>query len=124
MYGKTEFHIYTDTHSFVCDYNFYSNTAISDKVTYKVTPIFRLSTNVAGVGGDTAVYKCVVWDIYIVVFIMAFVTFLISIIIISKTWGWERNINNIKFDYLVNIALINAFICIITVLIILLRAPY
>ena len=116
--------IYTDTfHDFFCDSDFYDNTNIGDKVTYSVTPIFSLYTNVS-ILTNSRVYICILSRVYIWLFILSFITVTLSIIVIIRTDESERNHKSTKFDYVVNIALINTLLCIIIIVAVLLRTPY
>jgi hypothetical protein len=61
------------------------------------------------------VYNCNISVVYIWLFIISFLTFVISIIVIIKTHGNKKKHAYAKFDAIVNIALINALLCLIVI---------
>ena len=118
-----EYHFFTDSHRFMSDIVFYENTKISDKITFHCTPIFKTVTNVSYDKG-AIVYTCNPNSIYGWPLILAGLTFICSIIVIIKTWGWIKKREYVKYDSVVNLGVINAFLCIITAAAVIFHIPY
>jgi len=118
VYGKVVYHVYTDSYHFISDYNFYSNTAIGDIITFHYTPIFNSVTNVMREAGDV-LYKCNINNIYSGLLVFVGLNFVISIFVAIKTWGLIRKQKRIKFDLAVNLGIFNALLSMMTLVTIL-----
>ena len=109
----TEYQFITASYSFRSDITFYQNINIGDKVTYLFTPIFKTATNVI-FNTRNIEYKCGFTNIYDWKFIIIVVTFLTSTFVVLKTRGWLRKKRNIKHNIITNIAIVNVFLCLMT----------
>ena len=118
-----EYHFITNSYRFLSDIIFYENTDIDDRVTFYYTPIFNTVTDVLH-HADRAVYICKPSSIYGWPLIVACLTFICSLIMIFKTWGWIRKREYLRYDSVVNLGVINMFLCIITIIAILFHVPY
>jgi len=118
VYGKIVYRVFTDSHHFSSDYYFYKHTEIGDIITFHSTPIFNTITSVTK-RTDGAVYNCSIDSIYGMLLILVCLTLVISIIVIIKTWGWIKKQKRIIFNLTVNLGLVNAVLCMMTLLAIL-----
>ena len=110
-----EYHFFTDSYNFLSSVGFYENTNIGDKIILQYTPIFNTVTHVSrNISGN--VYTCNPKSIYSWLFIIVVLTFICSIIIVFKTWGWIKKREYIKYDSLITLGVINSFLCLITIL--------
>ncbi len=118
-----EYHFRTDSYHFLSDKIFFENTDENDEVTFYYTPIFKTITDVTH-RVNQSVYVCKPNSIYGWPLIVVGLTFICSIIMIIKTWGWIKKRNHIKYDSVVNLGVLNAFLCAITIIAILFHIPY
>ena len=117
-----EYRFFTNTDDFLSDISFYNNTNIGDPVTYYISPIFKTVTLVSHQD-----YKCNPKNIYGLLLIIIGISFISSICIVCKTWGWKRKMElpgarnsfNSSNNFIVNWGIINAVLCLISLLIIL-----
>ncbi|MDR2914122.1 MAG: hypothetical protein LBV74_04725 [Tannerella sp.] len=121
--NQIEYHFFTDSYRFISDIVFYENTDIGDQIILYRTPIFKTITNVSH-QAEQGVYICKPTSIYGWPLIVVGLTFICSLIMIIKTWGWIRKRNHVKYDSVVNLGVINAFLCVITIIAILFHIPY
>ena len=121
--NHVEYHFITDSHKFLSNSAFYENTNIKDAVTFYCTPIFKTVTFVSH-KVEQNVYTCKPDNIYGLPLIVAGLTFICSIIIIFKTLGWKNRREQFKYESVVNLGAVNAFLCAITIVAILFRIPY
>ncbi|MDR1171085.1 MAG: hypothetical protein LBL24_01385 [Bacteroidales bacterium] len=118
-----EYHFFTESYRFISDIVFYENTNIDDRITLYHTPIFKAITNVSH-PVEQGVYICNPANIYGWPFIVVGLTFICSLIMIIRTWGWIQKRNHVKYDSVVNLGVINSFLCVITIIAILFHLPY
>ena len=123
MNNQVEYHFITDSYQFLANNVFYENTNIKDKIIFYRTPIFKTITSVSHKVGQN-VYICKPDNIYGLPLIVAGVTFICSVIIIIKTLGWKRRREHVKYDSVINLGVVNAFLCVITIIAVLFRIPY
>ena len=113
VYDEIEFHIVTEKFHFKSDINFYESIEIGDNICFYLTPIFRNVTNVTfRNGAHLLTYK--MFNIYSWFLIIIIVTFVTSIIVVAKIWNWIKKREKIKYDSVINIGIINCFLCLIT----------
>jgi len=110
-----EYHIITDSYHFHYDLIFYENITIKDHLTFYLTPIFKIVSKISH-RTDRQEYICKPQNIYGWPLIVVCLTFIFSIILIIKLWGWKKNHNRIKYDSLVNLGVINVFLCLFVIL--------
>ncbi|MDR1154550.1 MAG: hypothetical protein LBL04_07545 [Bacteroidales bacterium] len=121
--NQIEYHLFTNSCRFISDIVFYENTEIGDSVTLHRTPIFKTTTNVSHAVAQI-VYICKPTCIYGWMILIVGLTFVISLIMMIKTWGWIKKRNHVKYDSVVNLGIINAFLCVITIIATLFHIPY
>ena len=121
-YGNVIYRLYTDSHQFFPDNYLYTHTEKGDKITIHFTPIFSTVTFVSK-EINSNVYMCNARSIYGVLIILVCLTFLFSIFLIIKTWGWIKKRKRIKFNIAVNVGIVNAFLCLMTLLAVLFHMP-
>jgi len=112
--NQIEYHFFTGSYHFISDVIFYENTNIEDIITLIRTPIFKTVTYVTH-RSDRAEYKCRPHSVYSWPIIVAGLTFVCSIIWIIKTWRWSRKREQIKYDSMINLGIINAILCAFTI---------
>lgn len=118
-----EYHFLTDSYRFISDVGFFENTNIEDRIILYRTPIFKTVTYVSSKVGQS-VYVCKPPSIYGWPLIIAALTFILSILVIIKTWNWQRKRKFTKYDSVINIGVVNLFLCTITIVAILFHIPY
>jgi hypothetical protein len=121
--NQIEHHLFTDSYRFISDIVFYENTETGDQVTLYRTPIFKTATNVSHSVAQT-VYICRQPSIYGWPLLLVGLTFIFSLTMMIKTWGWIKKRNRVKYDSVVNLGVINAFLCVIIIITILFHIPY
>ena len=109
--NQIEYHFFTESERFLSDISFYENTNIDDQVTFYYTPIFESVTKVTSKS-----YVCEPHSIYGWWLIVIGLTFICSVVVIIQTWGWIKKREYVKYDSVVNWGVINAFLCIFTIL--------
>ena len=115
MYDNIEYHIFTDNHHIKTESEFYDNTNIGDIITFHFTAIFKLVTNVSSrKDGYTIIYT--LSSIYggVIVIVIVVLTFVTSAVFLIKTWRQIKNREYIKSNFLINLGIINAFMCLMT----------
>ena len=106
----TEYHIYTGSYHFISNQIFFDQINKGDNLTYFYTPVFRTITDVSYQVGQN-VYQCMPAGIYGWPIIVAALTLLCSTILLIKTrTGKSYNVS--KFDSMVNLGIVNAFMCV------------
>jgi len=121
--NRTEYHFFTSSCRFLSDVNFYEKTSIGDNVTIYRTPIFNTITNVSRDTGQR-IYTCKPMSIYGWPFIVVGLTFICSVIMVFRTWGWMKKRVHKRYDSVVNLGIINSILCIITLIAIFFHIPY
>ena len=116
--NQIEYHFFTESERFLSDIIFYENTDIDDQVTFYYTPIFNSVTKVTN-----GSYMCEPHGIYGWWLIVIGLTFICSAVVVIKTWGWIKKREHVKYDSVVNWGVINAFLCIFTILVSLFHIP-
>ena len=116
--NQIEYHFFTESERFLSDIIFYENTDIDDQVTFYYTPIFNSITKVT-----SGSYTCEPNNIYGWLLIVIGLTFICSAVVVIKTWGWIKKREHVKYDSVVNWGVINAFLCIFTILVSLFHIP-
>ena len=116
---KIEYHFFTNSDNFLSDIYFFDHTNIGDPVTYYISPIFKTVTHVTAVE-----YECKPKNIYGWLLIIIGISFIFSIYIVGITWGWRRKLelpgaSNSFTNSNVNLGIINAILCLLSLLIIL-----
>ena len=121
--NQIEYHFFTDSEHFFSDIAFYENTDIDDQINFYYTPIFKSITKVTNpsVQGD---YICEPYSIYGWLLIVVGMTFICSVVVVIKTWGWIKKREYVRYDSVVNWGVLNAFLCIFTILASLFHIPY
>ena len=112
--NQIEYHFFTASYRFLSDNIFYENTNISDRIVFHHTPILKTVTSVTHRSGRT-IYTCKPNNVYGWPIIIVGITFICSLIVIIRTWGLLRKNKNIKYDSKVNLGIINAVLCLITI---------
>ena len=120
--NNIEYHIFTDNYHFLSDNIFYENTNSDTQLDIQFTPIFRTVTSISHVAGRN-VYTCKPNNIYGWALIIAVLTFVCSIIIVIKMWCWIRKREYVKYDSVVNLGIINAFLCLMLIISTLFHIP-
>jgi len=109
-----KYHILTDSYNFIYNIDFYENTTIKDQLTFTLTPIFKTVTQVNH--SVKKKYVCKPHNIYGWPLIVVGLTFFCSVYLIIRLWGWMRKRDRINYDSVVNLGLINAFLCLMVIL--------
>ncbi len=104
--NNVEYHIYTDSHHFIANTAFYEHTNIGDQVAYYYTPIFGTLTDISHQEG-TVVYICKPFNIYNWPLFIAALTMICSVVLLIKT----RRKKTVKYDAIINLGVVNAFLC-------------
>jgi len=113
--NQLEYYLYTDSYHFLSDIIFYENTKLSDRVTLHLTPIFKTVTSVTN-RSDRAIYTCKPSNIYGWPLIIVGLMFICSVVFIIKTWGLSRKHEQIKYDAMINLGIINSILCSFTII--------
>ena len=113
--GQIEYHFYTGSYHFLSDVVFFENTNIEDHVALICTPIFRTVTCVVN-RIERIEYRCKPQNVYSWPIIVACLTFICSMIWITKTWGWNRKRKQMKYDSMINLGIINAILCLFIII--------
>jgi hypothetical protein len=121
--NQMEYYFYAGSNRFISDVVFYENTNISDHVTFYRTPIFKTVTSISH-QKDSYVYKCKPVSIYGWPILIVVLTFICSVIMIFKTWRVIRKHENIKYDSVINLGIINAILCLFSITATLLHIPH
>jgi hypothetical protein len=108
--NQMQYYLFTDSYNFLCDAIFYENTNVNDPVTLNRTSIFKVVTNVSR-RSDQMVYTCRQHSVYGWPIIVVGLTFICSVVLISKTCGLRKTCEYIKYDSTVNLGIINAIMC-------------
>ena len=114
------YYVNTELYNFRSDKNFFENVEIGEVITFGYTPIFSVFTIVTRRSGNLF-YKCELDNVYGWPLVIAGLTFLLSTILIFKL---RRKRKNKEYDSLINLGLINAFICIIIIVAVLFQNLY
>ena len=109
--SRIDYYIYTDSHGFRSDRLFFENTYVGNKVTFLRSSIFDVSTNVTNVNKGV-VYVCELKNVYVWLLVVGVATFILSTMMLIKLWDKRKHAKN---DSLINIGIINALLCIITI---------
>ena len=120
--NRPEYHFFTESCRFLANAAFYENTNINDKVIIYRTPIFNTITHVSH-RTKYSVYICNTNNIYGWPIIVVSMTFICSLIVTIKTWGWMKKRVYVKYDSVVNLGVINSILCIITLIAVLFHLP-
>ena len=123
MYNKAEYHIFTDRHHILTENSFYENSIIGDNLTFNYTPIFKTVTNVS-YSIDDSIFDYKLNSVYGWVSIIVLITFVTSLIVLIKSWGRIKKQKLKKSDSLINIGIINAILCLMTLVAVLFRVLY
>lgn len=115
----TQYHFFTESHHFIANTLFYEHTEIDDEVTYYYTPIFHTLTDVSH-QVDSNVYICKPFNIYNWPVIIAVLTLICSTILLIKT----RRKHTSRYESVINLGVINAFLCIFTIMVTVFHIPY
>ena len=105
--SQMEYHFFTGSYHFLSDVIFYENTNIEDHINLICTPIFKTVTHVTN-RTEKVEYKCKPHSVYSWPILVAGLTFVFSIIWMTKTWGWFRKRKQIKYDSIINVGIMNA----------------
>ena len=111
---NTEYHIYTDSYNFIANVSFYEHIDIGGRVTYYYTPIFNTLTDVSHQAGQI-VYLCKPFSVYGWPLVAPILTIICSTILLIKT----RRKKPVRFEAVINLGIINAFLCIFTLVFVL-----
>jgi len=110
-----EYYIKTDSYDFLFDIDFYEKTAINDQLTFYLTPIFKTITKISHKSEDQeSINKPD--NIYGWPLIVVGLTFICSVIMIIRLWGWTKKRDRVNYDSVVNLGVINGFLCIIVII--------
>jgi len=112
--NKIEYYFYTSSHRFLSDIIFYENTNVADPITFHRTPIFKTATSVTHRSGQL-IYTCKPPNIYGWPILIMVLNFICSIIVIFKTRMLLKKTENIEYDAKVNLGIINAILCLFTI---------
>ncbi len=121
-----EYHLYTNKYHFISDVAFFDHINKGDRVTYYYTPIFKTITDASYTLGET-VYSCKPVSIYGWPVIVAGLTLLCSTILLIGTRDARQNLkrhHSLKSDSMVNLGVVNAFLCLFVLVSILFHFPY
>jgi hypothetical protein len=105
-----KYSLFTDSHQFNAGVNFYEHIQIGDQLTFYNTPILEILTGVSYQSGHSR-YVCIPFSIYRWPVFIPFLTLLCSSIIIIKT---QRH-KPVRFEPVINLGIINAFLCLFTI---------
>jgi len=120
--NRTEYYFFTDSYHFLSKANFYEKTNIGDDVTIHFTPIFKTIikvSNTAKQGIDCKPFNIYGWPLCVVG-----LTFICSLIVIVRTWGWKKKRAHFKYDKIINFGAINILLCIITLVAVFYYYPF
>ena len=107
---QIKYNFYSDTHQFsgnVAD--FYEHINIGDTLTYYYTPIFNTLTDVTYQSG-LSMYVCQPTGIYGTMLIVPVLSLICSTILLLRTHKKKY----VKYEPIINLGVINAFLCILT----------
>ena len=111
--NQIEYYFYTGSYRFLSDFIFYENTNVSDEITIHFTPIFKTVTSVTRQSGQL-VYTCKPSSIYGWPILIIGLTFICSIIVLLKSRVFKKS-ENLEYDSRVNFGIINAILCLFTI---------
>jgi len=113
--NQIEYYLYTGSYRFLSDIIFYENTNVADPITFHYTPIFKTVTSVSR-KNNQLVYTCKQQSIYSWPILVVGLTFICSIIVIIKISISKKNKEDIVYDSKVNLGIINAILCLFTII--------
>ena len=113
--SQIEYYFFTESYRFLSDVIFYENTNISDRITFHRTPVFKTITSVTKQSGQF-VYTCKPTNVYGWPILIVGLTFICSIIVFFKTNSLLRKSEYIEYDSKVNLGIINAILCLFTII--------
>ncbi len=121
--NNIEYLVFTDFRRLNTSSTFYDHVNEGDQLTLYHTPIFHTTTLVTFQSNSNE-YKCKLFSIYGWPLLAVVSTFVCSIILMMMT-GQKRKKNNdyVKYDSVINLGVINAFLCIFTLIAILFHIP-
>ena len=120
--NQIEYFFFTDSYRFLSDIDFYENTKVDEQITFHVTPIFKAVTFVTSTTAQS-VYTCRPHNIYGWPLIVVGITFICSIVMVIKTWGWVKKREYVRYDSIVNFGVVTSFLCLFTILVSLFHIP-
>ena len=121
--NQIEYYFFTDSYHFLSDIIFYENTNVADRIIFHRTPILKTVTNVTN-RSDRFIYTCKPSNIYAWPLIIVALTFVCSVIFITQTWSLKKRRESIKYDSKVNLGIINALLCVMTIIAAFFRIMY
>ena len=108
---QVDYFIYTESYRFQSAPEFYEKTNIGDNVTFLLTPIFKVYTDVFCKVEDAFLYTPLS-HIYQWSLVIAVTTLVLSLMVLKKIFS-----KNIDYsDILLNIGIINSLLCIILII--------
>jgi hypothetical protein len=110
----TQYHLYTESHHFTANAAFYDNAEIGDTVTYYYTPIFHTLTDVSRRENQN-IYICKQFSVYGWPLIVTMLTLICSIVLLIRS----RRILTHQYESVINLGVINAFLCMFTIILVL-----
>jgi len=113
--NQIEYYFNTGSHRFLSDIIFYENTNVGNHITFHLTPIFKTVTNVSH-QSNRIVYICKPTNIYGWPIIIVGLTFICSIFVMIKTMTMRKKTEYIEYDSKVNVGIINAILCVFTII--------
>ncbi len=109
--NRVKYSFYTDSYHFTGNSGFYDHIEKGDTLTYYHTPILKTLTDVSYQSGENT-FVCKPISIYGWLLIMPCLLLVLSVILLVKT---QRK-KIVKHDPIINLGIINAFLCIGTLI--------
>jgi len=119
MSSSIKYYIYTDKQQILTKNDLYDNLNVGDRVSFKLTSIFNTVTNVSYTANNS-IRNYKLDSVYGWPLIIVLATFVTSFIVVYKTWGLKRK-RGIKSNLTTNIGVVNAFLCLMTLVVVLFK---
>ena len=117
-HNTVKYYIYTDKNQIQTENDFFENVNVGDKVSFQFTSIFNTDTNVtlksSGLVRNYKLDSVYGWPLIIVAS-----TFVTSLIVVIKTLGFRKGKREQKSNTVINIGVVNAFLCLMTLAVVL-----
>ena len=113
-HNHIEYHFKTDSYHYNINTEFYENIAIMDPLTFYLTPIFKTVIKIT-YSNERHEYVHKPFNIYKWPLIVIGLTFICSIILIIRLFGWIKKRDRINYDSEINLGVFNALLCLFVI---------